>query len=311
MENLRRILLLLLLVCLPARAADITQGHTFVNGETVTSSTMNAIVGSATINSDFYTAKASETSAADADVLLVYSPSLAGYRQITAANYLLTNSSLVAVLFNTSDFARRSNFLAGVDQPAISNFLATANTLTISNFLMLSDTSTRSNLVLNFWTYAPSFGTNLHIFTNDLSASAWPGNLDSTLIWNTYSNKMQYIPRTNWNPFFTSPLVTLTNGFALNLAHSLPGVPYHNRAVLVCQTADQGYAVNDEVDVHEFYRTSDQFPFFRIGCNATNTIVVGQPAAFTSIDVIKKDASAGGTITQSRWKARIYSSYYP
>ena len=200
-----------LFLALGVKAQDISGGHVFVNGETVTAATMNSIVGGAVINSGFYTAKSAETVPADADVLLLYSPSLGGFRQITFTNAIIANQELVAILFNTPDFVRRSNFLAGVDTIAVSNFLGLATSGTISNFLNAATTGARSNFVLQFWSYAPPI-TNLPPYTNSTLASpSSPTNADVFLVWNSTSNLMQTVSGAKLMPNLWQTFINLPN----------------------------------------------------------------------------------------------------
>src|SRR5579864_4762780 len=70
------LLLVLSLLASAATAADINAGHSWLDGDTVVASDLNALVGSASINSSFYTGKAVVTAPGALDQILLYSTGL-------------------------------------------------------------------------------------------------------------------------------------------------------------------------------------------------------------------------------------------
>lgn len=106
--------------------------------------------------------------------------------------------------------------------------------------------------------------------------------------------------------FFTSadvPVTGATEGtLILNAAHLLGAAPHFVKAVMVCTTIDNGYAVGDEVDVDAFYAGS--FSAFAVASNATNVFVT-QRAAAPSITV--KTTGAGNGIASGSWSLRVYA----
>lgn len=72
----------------PAKAADITPGYTFSNGEqNVTAVKLNNATAG-TINSSFVTGKSAKTALADADLFIIYDPSAAAFRKVTLSSLL-------------------------------------------------------------------------------------------------------------------------------------------------------------------------------------------------------------------------------
>jgi hypothetical protein len=228
MGTLKNIILSLLIMAgLSARAADITAGTIFTPGQqNITHVTLNAIVGGATINTAFYTAKSAGTPAA-ADVLLFYSTGLTDFRKATFQTALYNNTGLITTQTEDAspepgDFVLTydvsaagykkvtlQNLLANGTTNAIANF-PTITTPTLAEFVPLSQSSTNvkvaaSNLLYLF-TWTPPF-TNLPTYSAPNSLT----NSDMLLIWDSVhgSNKqISVLGLTTNRPAVTAPALT-------------------------------------------------------------------------------------------------------
>lgn len=102
---------------------------------------------------------------------------------------------------------------------------------------------------------------------------------------------------------FVSSLVSLSAASLLNVAHGWTNTPLFVRAVLVCQTPNQGYVQGDEVDVQACHGGGDS-QSFTYGANSTNVFL---NLADTSISMGNKTSGARVTITAGDWEARVYA----
>lgn len=193
----RLLLTLLILVGLSARAADITQGHVFTPGEqNITHVEMNEIVGSATINTAFFTAKSAATPSA-ADVILFYSTGSAGFRKATLQTALYDQTALITSQTEDStpapgDFVLTYDTSAGLFKKVSLQNLSTGSTNaiasyptittpTLADFVPVSQSSTNakttSSNLLNLFNYKTPF--------TNLTAHTAPTNIDKLLIWDS------------------------------------------------------------------------------------------------------------------------------
>lgn len=299
--------LLFLLVCGTAHGQDINAGHTFVNGETVTASSLNSVVGSATIGTSFYTGKTPVTSVNQGDDFLFYSVGLSGYRLITVGNLLYTNTDLVNSLFLTADYARRSNFLAGVDETARSNFLNQASAGTVSNFFQLPSSGALSNMLAGLWGYAPT----------PSNQTSWGGaNIGLLPIWDTTNAAWYRVPM----PVrFTSG--TIPFNLWTNVAHGLPGTPQTVHWVLKCTVEERaaGRVVGDEIAASSVsaYFTNASFnysvPAFNVGASSSNVWISPIATNLANFAYYLLVSTNGSTVimTNAHWAAKCYATYYP
>jgi len=104
-----------------------------------------------------------------------------------------------------------------------------------------------------------------------------------------------------------------TNGAASNytetFAHGLGVVPTYVRVCIVCVTADDTYAVGDEVDVDNILRNTDGLrPRINHVADATN-ISLSYLATVHGFNITKKTGVAWGSeITYSKWKFKVYAA---
>jgi hypothetical protein len=188
----------LALMARPAGASDLTRGVTFTDGQRLYAAQLHQLVDNTSIAAAFYTGQSAETTLPTGDLLLVYSPTLLGYRKITAQNALYGNTALITgqtektalatndyvLLYDTSGGVLKKASLANISlnatnliagQPAVTNLSSTAQLLVLNNGTNASITA--SNL---FW----SLETWNKPFTNLLTHTA-PTNQDRLLIWDS------------------------------------------------------------------------------------------------------------------------------
>ncbi|MER9625052.1 MULTISPECIES: pyocin knob domain-containing protein [unclassified Mesorhizobium] len=102
--------------------------------------------------------------------------------------------------------------------------------------------------------------------------------------------------------FYESPQQTITAGGLLTLAHGLAAKPKLYLPFLQCTTADQGYAIGDELAVNpNFSATDPSGRGLSIVPTATSLLVrIGNDSfAYT---IIRKDTGGVGGITNASWK---------
>ncbi|ESZ63773.1 hypothetical protein NL532_00130 [Mesorhizobium sp. C120A] len=102
--------------------------------------------------------------------------------------------------------------------------------------------------------------------------------------------------------FYESPQQTITAGGLLTLAHGLAAKPKLCIPVLQCTTADQGYAIGDELVVNpNFSATDPSGRGLSIVPTATTLLVrIGNDSfAYT---IIRKDTGGVGSIVNASWK---------
>lgn len=209
-----------------AVASDISQGYTFQPAEkNITSTKLNAIAGSATINTSFFTDKDS-VSPASGDFLLIYDVSSADYRKITVGDLTTGNTDLIST--QTQDDTPETNVFylfydpntglfgkSTLQSMVLTNASLIANRTNwttpdrLSTFLLAWDSGTgeysklnRSNLLYQAF--------NFTTFTN-LAAATAVSNADNLLLWDAANatNKILSIAGLVTN---ASTASTLTNG---------------------------------------------------------------------------------------------------
>lgn len=106
---------------------------------------------------------------------------------------------------------------------------------------------------------------------------------------------------------YTSSDQAITAGGALTLAHGLGVKPLLTRALLVCQTAEYGYSVGDEVEI-KYYQDNSGSGNVGIGMavvsDATN-VNIRFGGHTNPIYLISKDTGAAVGITPANWKLRF------
>ncbi len=108
---------------------------------------------------------------------------------------------------------------------------------------------------------------------------------------------------------FTSALsATLAAGLATNWSHGMVSTPVSVRCVLVCQTAENGYSIGDELDAQDFKNNLNQ-RMINYGANSTNVFfVVNSSVAGT---ILNKTTGSDASTTIGNYKIRIYANLNP
>jgi hypothetical protein len=211
----------MLAVGLTLHAADINKGYTFQPGEkNVTHTKLNNLVEAATINTSFFTGKSAITNAEGADILLLYSPTLAGFRKISWNSLLLGNSAFITS--QTEDTSPATNDHVLIVSAADATYkkvplssLALPNTGLIGDLPLLAS----SNFLQSAFVPILNDGTNnkvpistllegwsLYPFTNR-TATTTQTNEDKLLIWDSAAGVNKTITVQAW---FTNPPASST-----------------------------------------------------------------------------------------------------
>ena len=156
----------------------------------------------------------------------------------------------------------------------------------------------------------------LTLATNSLTASHFQITSNHIIVGST-GNVVRLAPfPTGWSydgtnltangAVFTSYQYAMAVGEIANTNHSLGATPSSVQWVLVCTTAELGYAVGDEISVHSALGTASDFTF-SAGRNSTNVFLIGRTPA-TGISVIRKDNGQSTEITgNSHWRVKCYA----
>lgn len=103
---------------------------------------------------------------------------------------------------------------------------------------------------------------------------------------------------------FTSSDQTITSAGSLTIAHSLGAVPSMVGVYLICQTAEQGYSINDVLDYSYMSRPNNQGVV--IVPDATNlNIRFGSSA--TAFAALNKTTGGSSNLTNANWKVRFFA----
>lgn len=94
----------------------------------------------------------------------------------------------------------------------------------------------------------------------------------------------------------------------INTAHGLGATPQLVRVVLVCQTAENNYAIGDEAAVEAVSSTAFGGTVWNWGANTTNVWVSYSTPANS---MFNKTTAAAAAWTTGNWKVRIYAVYFP
>jgi hypothetical protein len=111
------------------------------------------------------------------------------------------------------------------------------------------------------------------------------------------------------NSFSVLSAGTLAAGVMIDTAHGLGATPGWVRGVLVCQTAELGYSIGDEVQYTSMISSTDsgsnnRVPGGSVMANATNVhmcLINGTPF------IVTKDGTTQSNVTAANWKAKIYA----
>lgn len=274
-------------------------------------------------NRDLITNQTELTAPLSADSLLIYSTAAGALRRVTAATLALNNTNLIA----GAPGVDTNTVLSGADtllvlnggtnlQLSVSNLLwnftwqkpftnlATHTAPTNQDRLLIWDatngtnkTTTLAGLVTNLPALASATnGDTFAVFgSNGVLSRVTLGQMATTL-----SNAIVQPVLSG----FTTAEITLAAGLLTNATHGLGSTPTSVRAVLVCKTAELGYAVGDELDARLVWNNQAMWSF---GANATNvwlTLADNSPT-FGSMN---KTNGASGNLTYANWRAKLYAT---
>lgn len=211
---------------------------------------------------------------------------------------------------NAQATADNANIVAANAQSQASTALNTAN-----NALSVA------NNALNVANTPPAVGsiTATMLETNlDLSGKTItlpPGSVTAANLVNPLdlTGKTVILPASIKASKFQSVDFTVSAAGAASVAHGLLGVPIVVRAVVVCQTINNGYAVGDELDADKVQQVLGQdLPTFSFGATATEvfyTIASGMSIAATYFQ--HKTTGVDTAFDPANWKLRLYAVYIP
>jgi hypothetical protein len=104
---------------------------------------------------------------------------------------------------------------------------------------------------------------------------------------------------------FVSLEYVLVSGLIVNTNHGLGVAPSQVNWVLICKTAELGFAVGDEINCANVYNDSTAKQNFSFGANSTNVFI---SAVNTSTHgVRRKDNGNDATLTAGSWRAKVYA----
>lgn len=270
-----------------AHAQDLSAGYLFTPTDTVTSTKLNNLVGQATIGPSFITSKAAIATPLEADSFVLYSTALSSLRKCSLG-------AVIPTLF--TDRSAASNLVFSVFQGDVdpSNLLYSASGLTVSNLLARSGGWTNVTAPTNLPAQVQTDTNALAVF--DVASNNWR--------------------RVNFPMRFT---FTATNASVLstNIAHGLPGTPQEVLWVMLCNTADAGHAVGDEVSAASFVASylgggdSVTYPQFDTGANTTNVFLRCEAHGANFQNVILSAPAGDQAVNLAHWQVKCYAVYWP
>lgn len=112
------------------------------------------------------------------------------------------------------------------------------------------------------------------------------------------------------NKFFTSGTYVISDGIVADTPHGLAGKPKFVRGVIVCQTAEHGYLVGDEIElcyVNSQTGDDDRCPF-SVAANVENVILICDEAG-VNLKRIRSKATPSGSVfmTDANWLMKAYA----
>ena len=276
-------------------------------------------------NTGLITTQAEEYNPAPTDYLLLYDASGASFAKVSVTNLVTGNTNLVMAQLPITNLLTDAQFL--VNNGGTNNRISISN-LWAQNFeytrgftnQLQHTTPTNSDRLLIWDTLA---GTNkwvtvLGLHTN-LPVSTVPTNTATLTLYETGQVKrasIEVLRTTLTTAAFLSTNQTFTGSVALgsisaagkyiDTAHGLGVTPKSLHCVLVCATADQNYAVGDELDFGNIWSSGGTSPIGTPWANSTNVGVTTLGAANT-FQIPDKTTGTPATPTAARWTLKIYA----
>lgn len=272
------------------------------------------------------TGQVEDTTPALDDYLLTYDTSAAGLKKSQLVSTIFTNAALIAsrtlnsapsvttdwvLVWNsgTGAFTRvnRTNYVR--DMFSIvkwTNLTAMAVSDPDANTWPIWDAAVAENKQVSLSgivSLSPILTTNNSssyalIVSNGIVSRITMANLGASVVAGTVPTK-----------FVSSAVGIAGPGNLIDTAHNLAGTPQSVRAVLVCQTAEAGYSINDEIDIPGTGTLTYGGIIFTWGANSTNVFITKNNTY--TLSSFNKSTAAGFNLTLANWKAKIYAQYFP
>jgi hypothetical protein len=338
-----RILALLLSLTLGTAHAgtDLQQAAVFSDGQRITASQLNALVGDSSILPTFLSSKTTAPALTGAELLLLYSGT--SLYKLTLNSLLFQNTAIITGLAAKTAPTAADYFLI-YDATGAALKKVTLDNLTWANFLVYSNlyrnfpyTAVITNLAtegtpanIQYLFAAESFAANRKITPHSL-LYAWTqlfdyNNLtansripitvpsgteagDLTISIQDLLSYMQIQAGMFAGTRFNSQEYAITAGQIVSTNHSLGSVPNFSNWVLVCKTNDVGgFLAGDEVPVQNFYVAGTSKPNFNCGANGTNVFLAcTDPATLACRSKTNGAVEVAPGITAIRWRAKNHS----
>ncbi|HVX56979.1 MAG TPA: hypothetical protein VHA37_04555 [Candidatus Saccharimonadales bacterium] len=327
---------------LEAAAGDITAGYSFSPGEkNITDTKLNSVVGSATINTTFFTAQPATSTPAAGDLLLIYSSGGLGFRKCAVSDFSAT--------LYPSAFAYDSNLSNGCLfaewNPGAGAMYGTGPTniwlagLSMTN-LAQGTIMGQSNL---FLIWDASAGTHKAITLTNLVKGLPQLTVtdpqDRILLWSQGTNSnlgatgtLASITLTNlaaavqtnmnlWKPItfaFTNPFTVDISG-VMAPSHGLPGTPQSVQFTLQCVATDGNLQPGQEIPFENIYlgpaTVAATTNAFAVKWSPSILWCAPYPGSVAVPSALQTwDAAAGNgrlTLTMSKWKTVVRATYFP
>lgn len=163
-------------------------------------------------------------------------------------------------------------------------------------------------------TYTASVLTSGSVIANGLGNQITYLELTSSFsTTSSFSNTASYVT-SNGNAFSFKNPQTIDTLNTMSHAHGLGAIPSFVRCVLVCESAELDYSVNDEVDISGLSQnTPEQHPTYTFGANDTTLFCAIQnypdtPGPLGSpLQMYHRATASISTITNSKWALKMYA----
>lgn len=149
--------------------------------------------------------------------------------------------------------------------------------------------------------------------TPNLTAKTTPVDADSFRIWDsvgaafkkvTFANLKAWIQ--SWLPitkFYESGELTIAGSGAFTLTHGLGGEPKLVQFLLICKTADLGFAVGDKVPIGDsYYTSSSSSQRGLVSWLSATEIGIRLAADVNPIALPNKNTGSIGSLTNANWR---------
>lgn len=281
-------------------------------------------------NSALITGQSEDGSPAANDFLLTYDTSGGTLRKVSVQNLIVgtTNLFLSFPQITTPDMGDFIGLSHGVTNAKVSvsdflllsrtNFdyttlfagLPTHTAPTNQDSLLIYDRVNGTNKQISLIALYTNLPTIAAIRGDDVIPLVQTGTNLAKATFTTISNQVvSGMVTTNYLPLkYSSGDFPLPNqSHMTNLAHGLPATPQSVKWVIVCSTAEAGFAVGDQVPAADVWDSAGGVRAFATGVNATNVFVIQE----NNPRVMAKDNTGAANLTPANWRFRIEAIYFP